>query len=166
MLKKCNSCREDKEISLFVKVKSSKSGYGGKCKLCVNERQKERRHLSGDAETKKYEKTFNGYLMRTYRNMTSRVKGIVKKKAHLYQGLEILDKETFYEWAKADTEYQRLYEEWTASGYEYRLAPSIDRIDSSIGYTIDNIRWLPHWLNSKLGNESRRAKENHREIKE
>jgi len=96
--------------------------------------------------------------MRTYRNMTSRVKGILKKKAHLYEGLEILDKEPFYEWAKSNTEYQRLHEEWTASGYEYRLAPSIDRIDSSLGYTLDNIRWLPHWLNSKLGSDSRQDK--------
>lgn len=158
MLKRCNSCGEEKEISLFVKIKSNKTGYGGRCKVCSNWHQKERRRVTGDVDTKKYEKTFNGYLVRTYRNMTSRVKGVQKKKAHLYQGLEILDKESFYRWAKSNTEYQRLYEEWTASGHEYRLAPSIDRVDSSLGYTLGNIRWLPQWLNSKLGSEARRAK--------
>lgn len=158
MLKRCNCCGEDKEISHFVKSRDNKSGYGGQCKVCSNKKQQERRQATGDAETKRYEKTFNGYLMRTYRNMTSRVKGILKNKAHLYEGLEILDKESFYEWAKSDPEYRRLHEEWVASGYEYRLAPSIDRINSSLGYTVGNIRWLPHWLNSKLGSESRRNK--------
>jgi hypothetical protein len=33
---------------------------------------------------KKYEKTPKGYLMRTYRNMKSRVLGIQHKKAHIY----------------------------------------------------------------------------------
>jgi len=158
-VKICGSCGESKELTLFKKS-NSKAGYSATCKECANAKQRERRRANGDAETKRYEKTFNGYLMRTYRNMTSRVKGILKKKAHLYKGLEILDKDTFYAWSKENEDYKNLHKDWVDSGYEYRLAPSIDRIDSSKGYVMGNIRWLPHWLNSKLGNESRFRKDN------
>lgn len=157
-VKVCGSCGEIKEVTLFKKS-SSKVGYSATCKECVNAKQRERRRANGDAETKRYEKTFNGYLMRTYRNMTSRVKGILKKKAHLYKGLEILDKDTFYSWSKENEDYKNLHKDWVDSGYECRLAPSIDRVDSSKGYVMGNIRWLPHWLNSKLGNESRYRKD-------
>lgn len=155
-VKTCNCCGVAKELSQFTKSPSTKTGYGGECRECSNRKQRECRRANGDAETKRYEKTFNGYLMRTYRNMTSRVKGILKKKAHLYEGLEILDKDTFYSWSKENEDYKNLYQAWVESGYEHRLAPSIDRVDSSGGYVMGNIRWLPHWLNSKLGNESRR----------
>ena len=43
-----------------------------------------------------------------------------------------------------------LWNEWSASGYKLRLAPSIDRIDSTMGYVRNNCRWLPQWKNSSL----------------
>lgn len=155
-LKYCKYCDQEKEISAFVKSKDNKTtGYGGRCKQCANTKQQESRLLSGDINTKRYEKTFNGYLMRTYRNMKSRVKGVLKKKAHLYEGLEILDKEVFYTWSKSNEDYIKLHKEWTDSGYEARLVPSIDRVDSSKGYVLENMRWITHSENSRLGNESR-----------
>lgn len=96
--------------------------------------------------------------MRTYRNMLSRVKGILKHKAHLYEGLEILEREDFYNWAKDNKEFKLLFNTWVASEYTYRYAPSVDRIDSAKGYTLDNMRWLPHWKNSQLGNLSKQKK--------
>lgn len=99
----------------------------------------------------KYEKTVNGFLMRKYRNMKSRIEGIQKAKHHLYKGKEILSKEDFYNWAKSSKQFYKLFEAWERSGYERKLSPSVDRIDSSKGYTMDNMEWVTHSENSKRG---------------
>lgn len=104
---------------------------------------------------KKYEKTRRGKLVRTYRNMLSRVKGIQKKKAHLYQGLALLDKHTFYAWSLLDPDYNIIFDTWVKSNYARTLSPSVDRIDPSEGYVKGNIRWITHSQNSRLGSLNR-----------
>ncbi len=89
--------------------------------------------------------------MRAYCNMKSRIKGIQKKKAHLYEGLALLDKQDFYVWAKESRVFLDLFTIWVNSGYERKLTPSIDRIDSNKGYTLDNMQWLTHSDNSSKG---------------
>lgn len=150
----CKYCLQEKAITEFKKT-IYKKGYGSICKECANARARAYNKRTGFVSYKKYEKTPSGYLMRTYRNMKSRVTGIQYKKAHLYQGLELLDKESFYQWALADAAFFSLYNAYVDSGYQMKLAPSIDRIDSSKGYTFDNIRWLSHSENSRNGNYSR-----------
>ncbi len=86
--------------------------------------------------------------MRLYRNMKSRTGGVQHKKAHLYKGLYLLDKESFYEWAKSSYEFHDMFSQWEASNYDRKLTPTVDRIDSSIGYVISNMRWLTHSVNS------------------
>lgn len=120
-----------------------------------SKRQREFRNKTGNAITKRYEKTINGYLMRTYRNMKSRVKGILKNKTHLYEGLPLLSKEDFYAWAKVDAEFLRLYEHWKRLDYPAFLSPSIDRINPKDGYILSNMRWTTHQENSRLGAVSR-----------
>lgn len=99
----------------------------------------------------KYEKTVSGLLMRKYRNMLSRVTGVQKLKAHLYEGKEILPKQDFYDWANSSPDFHVLYKAWEQSGYSRKLSPSVDRVDPSRGYTLDNIRWITHSENSRLG---------------
>ena len=101
---------------------------------------------TGNAGSKKYEKTPKGYLMRSYRNMESRVKGI--QKAGSWTGKEILPREDFYEWALNNPTFLRLFRDYEASSYDRKLAPSPDRIDSSKGYALENMRWLTHSENS------------------
>lgn len=113
--------------------------------------QREMRKATGNAHTKKYEKTKNGKLMRTYRNMYTRVSGILKTKAHLYEGLDILSKDDFYEWSLSNDAFNTLFDEWVSSGYDKKLSPSIDRKDTNYGYVLGNIRWLTHSENSRLG---------------
>lgn len=112
-------------------------------------KQRERRAKNGNLHTKRYEKTAKGYLMRAYRNMKSRVTGVQKHRAHLYKGLPILDKNDFYEWAMKDLSFMSLFLAWTASGYDRKISPSIDRIDPTKGYLKENIRWVTHSQNSK-----------------
>ena len=120
-----------------------------------NKHQREQRALNGNYHTKKYEKTEKGFLVRTYRNMLSRVSGVTKNKNHLYLGLEILDKKTFYEWSLNNVNFRELFTYWIMVDYERRYTPSIDRIDSKEGYTIDNIQWITFSENCKRGSNSR-----------
>jgi len=120
--------------------------------------QREQRKLTGNAWTKKYEKTPKGFLMRTYRNMKSRVSGIQWRKAHLYKDLSILPREEFYEWALGNPDFWSLFSIWKDSGYSRRLTPSINRIDSNRGYELNNIEWLTHSANSSLGAGSPKRK--------
>ena len=121
-------------------------------------KQRESRRLNGDMHTKKYEKTKKGKLMRTYRNMESRTKGIVKGKRHLYEGLGVMQRDCFYSWSLGDEDFNKLYQEWVDSGYEKRLSPSIDRVDTALGYVEGNVRWVTHSENSRLGAISRFSK--------
>lgn len=99
------------------------------------------------AQCKNYEKTPSGYLMRSYRNMKSRVEGVQKRKAHLYDGLYILPKEEFKIYEKDNT-FLKLLEEYKKSGWKIGKAPSVDRIYPWFGYHKDNIQWITHQENS------------------
>jgi hypothetical protein len=109
----------------------------------------------GNSITHKYEKTINGFLMREYRNMQSRVTGVQKQKAHLYLGKELLSREAFYEWALCNTEFMFLFITWENNGYLQKLTPTVDRIDSGRGYTLDNMEWVTHSENSRRGSVSK-----------
>ncbi len=115
------------------------------------ERQKKYRKLTNNKTTKKYEKTKNGFLMRLYRNMQSRVLGIQKKVTHLYKNKSLLERSDFYKWALESEDFEKLFSAWEKSHYDRKLTPTVDRIDSSKGYELDNIRWLTHSENSRLG---------------
>ena len=129
-----------------------------KDQLKINAAQRVSRRANGNAYTKKYEKTKPGFLMRAYRNMLSRVKGIQVKKAHLYSGLEILEKAQFYDWAMRSKEFHKLWDEWEESGHDRKLCPSVDRKDSSLGYCLSNMEWVTHSVNSSRGALSRYGK--------
>lgn len=122
--------------------------------------QRERRKANNNLYTKKYEKTPHGFLMRMYRNMKSRITGVQYKKAHLYSGKDILSKEEFYEWAHSSPVFLSMFEQYTQSNFNQKLAPTVDRIESSKGYTTDNMQWLTHSENSQKGAYSRHGKSN------
>lgn len=117
--------------------------------------QRERRKRTGNADVRKYEKTVNGFLMRTYRNMQSRVEGVQHLKAHLYEGKEILSRDLFYAFSKSNQEFLQLFSQWEQSNYDRKLTPSIDRKFSNQGYTLENIQWITHSENSRKGALSR-----------
>ena len=104
---------------------------------------------------KRYEKSKQGFLMRLYRNMQSRVTGVQKVKLHLYEGKELLMREQFYAWAWSSPKFHTLFAEWEAAGYPRRLAPSVDRIDSDYGYTLENMEWVPFHENCRRGTYSK-----------
>ena len=154
-MKTCIRCGVDQSIDQFRPQKETKDGHANQCRLCLNEIQRIKRKENGNELTHKYEKTINGFLMREYRNMKSRVTGVQKQKIHLYLGKELLPKEMFYQWALASPEFHSLYNEWLMLNCERVLCPTVDRIDSSKGYVLSNMEWVTHSVNSHRGSVSR-----------
>lgn len=131
----------------------------------INEMQRKRRKLNNNADVKKYEKTKSGFLVRCYRNMKSRILGIQSKKSHLYSGKSLLTKEEFYLWSKSNQSFHDLFVAWETSGYERRLTPSVDRIDSRFGYDIANIEWVPFYINCSRGGKSKKCRRGSKDAK-
>lgn len=116
-----------------------------------NLKQRIRRSKNNNANTKRYEKTRKGFLVRCYRNMLSRVSGVTKNKNHLYLGLEILDRNVFYDWSLNNDSFNDLFIKWELSEYNRKLTPSIDRIDTDKGYVLENIQWITFSENCRRG---------------
>lgn len=127
-------------------------------RLQKNKKQQEYRLKNNYFHTKKYEKTINGFLMRAYRNMYSRVTGGQKNKNHIYLGLDILSKEEFYNYSRNNKDFLKLFKHWKEEGYPRKLAPSVNRINSNKGYSLDNIEWITQSLNSSLSAVTRNKK--------
>lgn len=160
----CSNCDEFIEA---IRTGSTKQGTkiwktsdnlrvtGSVCPKCKNHRQKKKRQKTDNLATKTYEKTPRGYLMRAYRNMKSRIQGVQKKKVHLYSGKVLMPKEEFYLWASKNQVFRDLFAIYKASGFDQKFAPSVDRIDPSIGYEIGNIEFVTHSENSSRGAQSK-----------
>jgi hypothetical protein len=131
------------------------------CHYCTLLNQRNRRKLNCNVDTRKYEKTKSGFLMREYRNMQSRVTGVQKKKAHLYLGKELLPREMFYAWALSSPFFHNLFTQWQYSFYDQKLCPTVDRIDSSKGYELSNMEWVTHSENSRRGSINRNKRYKH-----
>ena len=153
--KVCIRCGIEQNIYEFRKQKETHDGHANQCRICLNEIQRIKRKENGNDATHRYEKTPKGFLMREYRNMESRVTGVQKKKAHLYLGLPLLDRESFYIWGYNQIEFHALFEAWEASGYNRKVTPTVDRINSNRGYELGNMEWVTHSVNSQRGAVSR-----------
>lgn len=162
----CKSCQKNIEVNktnqktsngAFILLHSD--GTRVRCGLCAPCWKHKR--ISYYSENKNiwrdYEKKPDGFIMRLYRNMKSRIEGIQKKKHHLYKGKSLLSKEDFYQWAKDNKAFIELFKAYVDSGFDRKLAPSVDRIDSSVGYEIGNIEFVTHSENSRRGGKSKGA---------
>lgn len=161
----CSKCNETSRYNKIKRGNSTRYYMNAKrvmigkiCAPCTLKKQRADRVLNNNKTTLKYEKTQHGFIMRAYRNMLSRVTGVQRKKCHLYFGKEILSKEVFYLWSLSSRSFKTLFKNWESSGYERRLCPSVDRIDSSQGYYLENIRWLVFHRNCSAGAISKRDK--------
>ena len=69
-----------------------------------------------------------------------------------YDGLDVLDRSDFIEWAMSDDAFESMYTDYAASNFDKKLVPTIDRIDTSIGYVIGNMRFVSYSKNSTDAN--------------
>lgn len=147
--------------ALKRKAKDGRLFIGTRCPDCSLAMQRISRSENANKLTRKYEKTINGFLMRLYRNMQSRVTGVQKLKHHLYSGKCLLPRIEFYAWAKSSSTFYVMFSEWETSGYDQCFTPTVDRKDSTKGYSVDNMEWVTHSENSRRGSISRRDKKAH-----
>lgn len=61
--------------------------------------------------------------------------------------------EELTQWCLAQEIFHKLYKDWADSGYNKYLAPSINRIDNSMGYNFNNIEIMTWKENDVLGHE-------------
>lgn len=141
-MRHCSKCDLEKPINSFYKQNKT-------CRSCRNAMQRERRKSSLNKSTRVYERTHKGFLMRAYSNMKARITGVQKQNYHLYSGKELLSREEFYRWAESSKEFKSLFEQWEKSHYNRKLTPSVDRVNSKLGYILSNMEWVTSSENSK-----------------
>jgi hypothetical protein len=120
--KHCTTCGKFKDISEFTANRSQESGYMGYCKACNNARNKRYR---------KQEATLQSGCKRVYSYLLRRVR---VKNLELDFGANYLEK--LFEIQDGLCAYTGESLELNA-GYSNTL--SVDRVDSSKGYTRDNV---------------------------
>lgn len=163
MHKICTKCGIDKPLDDFYSAKKMADGHASWCKECSKEwvreytdknREKYRQQWR-DRKTDPYQ-----YLHRKYLAIRRRCNGkwnyhteAQKRRIERYaeKGVHFTRGEWFEWCVKTYPTFISLYSEWQESGYELKLAPSIDRIDNTKGYYIDNIQWMTFSDNSRKG---------------
>jgi hypothetical protein len=100
----------------------------------------------------------NSFLSNTYRAMKRRTKGNGTKRPDLYKGLPIMPKEVFLNWAKNHPDFLRLYKQWVSCDFDRKLTPTVNRLKSNKGYTLDNVEWLTNSQNCSLAGSVRSMK--------
>lgn len=124
------------------------------CKKQRGEQVEEKIPTVRSQSERKKERQKNDFLhifKTKYSNMLSRVESKWGKN-YAVAGRDICTKEDFILWClELDNfkKFQRIHNAWRDSGYEYKLTPSIDRIDNDGGYTLDNMQWLTVSKNNK-----------------
>jgi hypothetical protein len=144
-VKTCRKCGEVKELVDFVKHKQSKGGYKHTCKLCEKEQKKEyysenKTHITN--RNKEY-RVVNG--MWYNKSIGHRLRyiiqtGIVRaKKKNIEWNLSLEFLLLLWERQQSKCAYSGVpltYED------NYSHTISLDRIDSSKGYTEDNVQYV------------------------
>lgn len=153
-MKTCIKCHKNKSMSQFYLHKSMSDGHLNECKDCVKARVSKRAIDKKDYIVKydKWRQRFSikRILNHRYASMKTRVEG---RGMHSYScvGKEMMTMEEFLEWNSNETvktQFTKLYNNWKKCGFKRKLAPSIDRVDNSKGYTKDNIQWMTQSQNS------------------
>lgn len=54
-------------------------------------------------------------------------------------------------YAMSSGEFLVMFKTWEFNKYDRRLCPTVDRINPELGYILENMRWLTHSENSRLG---------------
>ena len=152
MTKKCFKCSTSKPLGKFYTHSGMADGRLGKCKECskkdVRENYKNNIKHYNDSDRKRYRNNPERMFKLKYSGMRRRINGL-NKHSNLI-GKELISKKEFLVWCNNNLEkFNQLRKNWARSGYKRKLAPSIDRIDNSVGYIVGNMAWITQSENSK-----------------
>lgn len=120
-MKTCCDCNQSLPFTAFVSKPSCKDGYEPRCRAC-----RSIKYNKGTPELlcKKI------YLSQCTHSATR------NHPAPAYTLSELTD------WVKAQPNFPSLYSNWVASNYSKNLAPSVDRLDDSLPYSLSNIQLM------------------------
>ena len=100
----------------------------------------------------KHKATIDRFLSNLYTRMNQRVQGKNTANPHLFKGKSIMPRDVFKEWAKNHPDFLKLYKQWTNNRFDQRLTPSVNRLESSRGYTLDNVEFVTFSQNCMMAN--------------
>lgn len=145
--KECPKCNTEKLLTAFNNNKASKDGKQRLCRICDNESTK---HNKSKRDHKAYEKA---YRKARFNDIDFRLKGLLnasKARANQKQREHSITLQDLYELYPKDNKCPVFGFElqWNTAGFR-ETSPSIDRIDSSRGYTKDNIQIIS-WKANRL----------------
>lgn len=128
-MRKCTKCNNQKNEDDFRKTKS---GFISACRVCEN------------IMSKAYQKTEKGLIAAAYSH----------QKYRSYRRKHPIPTYTLFElreWVFSQSNFKKLFDNWVNSGYQKKIYPSIDRIDDSMGYSLDNIQLITWEMNNTKG---------------
>lgn len=107
---------------------------------------------------RQYRRTLRGFLDQKYTVMSKRVRGKIANRGTTCVGLPIVSRKEFIDWAYQQAYLIPMFEKYKQSGWKRNLCPTIDRIDNSKGYLIDNMQFLTMIDNLKKDSWRKRRK--------
>lgn len=148
-VKICTVCGIEKNCSEFYINKATRDGLQAACIVCDKKRQQKRRNLSG---VKEYAKD---YRKRKFNDMNFRLQALIntsKQRAKNKNLEHTLTKKDLFDLYPVDGKCPifGFDLEWNSQGFR-ETSPSIDRIDSSLGYTLDNVQIIS-WKANRIKN--------------
>jgi hypothetical protein len=135
-MKTCFKCGIEKPIDMFYAHSRSRDGRLNKCKECTKNDVRENSKRVGNA----YDFSEAGVFRVIYKTQKrhQRLRG---------HGQIPYTKRELQDWCYQNG-FKKLFKEWRESGHKTGLKPSVDRIDSTLGYSIGNIR-LGTWQQNR-----------------
>lgn len=138
--KECKTCKKLLPTELFAINRANKDGLQIACKSCDNARQKQRR-LTKQKEIQEYSKE---YRKRNKNNLEFRLQGLLnasraraREKGRDHE-LTLQDLKNLFP-VDGCCPVFGFKLEWNQAGFR-ETSPSLDRIDSTKGYTLDNVQ--------------------------
>ena len=148
-VKQCNICQEEKELINFSVNKASKDGLQYRCRSCDNKYQTKRRDNNKEA-TLSYGRKYQAKRRQDFEFRLQMLLRASKQRAALKQREHTLTLEDIKELYPADGKCPvfGITLEFNSAGFR-ETSPSLDRIDSSKGYTRDNVQVIS-WKANRL----------------
>lgn len=161
-MKECFKCNKTKPLDDFYKHPQMADGHVNKCKECnkidVRSNYSVKREYYREYDRKRQRLSINRILTHRYNALKARSEDSyahsTKSGRYKVTGMPYLSKRDFMHWASQNMDvFMNIYNNWSKSGFDSKLMPSVDRINPNMGYTKDNIQWLSKSANSSKGNK-------------
>ena len=128
-MKTCNVCEQTKSLESFNKATQNADGHMNLCKECEQN----------------YRRSYKGKLIGLYKSQRCNS----KRRGHPPPSYSFNE---FKEWAEKN-KYARIHSDWEKSEYQRREAPSADRLDDSLPYSLENLQLTTWGFNDDKAHE-------------